>query len=157
MTVLRRVTMAFMLLQTLSIGAASPVDVYSFPDAQSKARYKALIDEFRCPKCLNTNIAGSDAPIAQDLRRTVHRLVVQEGMTDQQVRDYLQKRYGDFVLYDPPFNARTGLVWILPVILLLIGCGVLVMLHRRARLRDQQVHELSPDERQRVNSLLEEP
>ena len=80
--------LAWLLLFCLPAGwAASPVDVYQFDDESQRQRYKLLIDEFRCPKCLNTNIAGSDAPIAQDLRRTVHRLVVVEGYTDQQVRD----------------------------------------------------------------------
>ena len=76
---------------------ASQIDVYHFDDAEQQRHYKALIEEFRCPKCLNTNIAGSDAPIAQDLRRTVHKLVVVDGYTDQEVRDFLQQRYGDFV------------------------------------------------------------
>ncbi|MEC8060686.1 MAG: cytochrome c-type biogenesis protein, partial [Pseudomonadota bacterium] len=80
---------------------ASTVDVLAFESEQQQRRYKALIDEFRCPKCLNTNLSGSDAPIAQDLRRSVYRLV-QEGRSDQQIRDFLQQRYGDFVLYKPP-------------------------------------------------------
>ncbi|MEM7080246.1 MAG: cytochrome c-type biogenesis protein [Pseudomonadota bacterium] len=112
---------------------ASQIDVYRFDDAQQKTRYQALIAELRCPKCLNTNLAGSDAPIAQDLRAAVHRLVVQEGFTDQQVRDWLQARYGDFVLYDPPFTARTWLVWVLPIGLLLVGLGLLLLLQRRGR------------------------
>ena len=111
--------------------ANSPVDVYHFDSDQQQRRYKALIDEFRCPKCLNTNIAGSDAPIAQDLRRTVHRLVVVEGYTDEQIRTYLHDRYGDFVLYRPPFNSRTWLIWIMPVVLLLLGFVVVVLLQRK--------------------------
>jgi cytochrome c-type biogenesis protein CcmH len=87
--------------------AVSQIDTFEFSDEVQERRYRALIDEFRCPKCLNTNLAGSDAPIAQDLRKVVYRLVVIEAKADQEVRDYLQARYGDFVLYDPPFNART--------------------------------------------------
>ena len=116
--------------------AASPVDVYQFEDDGQRQRYRALIEEFRCPKCLNTNIAGSDAPIAQDLRRTVHRLVVQEGYSDKQVRDFLQARYGDFVLYDPPFNARTYLIWLVPVGLGMLALAVLSLLWRRAQVGD---------------------
>ena len=82
--------------------------------ATQEARYRALTEEFRCPKCLNTNLAGSDAPIAADLRATVHRLIL-EGATDQAIRDYLQARYGDFVLYDPPVRRDTLLLWIAPV------------------------------------------
>ena len=84
------------------VWAAGPVDVYRFQSAEQEARYRALIAEFRCPKCLNTNLAGSDAPIAQDLRRTVHRLVVTEGLADQEIRHYLQDRYGEvYVALEP--------------------------------------------------------
>ena len=65
---------------------------------------------------MNTNIAGSDALSAQTLRAAVHRMVVQEGKTDAEVLAFMQDRYGDFVLYDPPLSARTWLVWMLPVI-----------------------------------------
>ena len=78
----------------MSVMAASQIDVYHFDSDEQQRRYRALIDELRCPKCLNTNISGSDAPIAQDLRRTVHKLVVIDGLSDQEVRDYLQTRYG---------------------------------------------------------------
>ncbi len=62
---------------TVALGA-SQIDTFQFADDVEKRRYRALIEEFRCPKCLNTNLAGSDAPIAQDLRKTVHRLVAIE-------------------------------------------------------------------------------
>ena len=91
--------------------AASTVDVLTFESEQQQRRYKALIDEFRCPKCLNTNLSGSDAPIALDLRRSVYRLV-RDGHTDQYIRDFLQQRYGDFVLYKPPFSGRTAFIWL---------------------------------------------
>ena len=134
--------------------AVSPVDVYKFDSPEQQHRYKNLIAEFRCPKCLNTNIAGSDAPIAQDLRRTVHRLVVQENYSDQEVRDFLQTRYGDFVLYNPPFNSRTYLIWLIPVGL--AGVGLLVLFGLLRRARQQQEVSLDESQRQRVRALLEE-
>ena len=139
---------------TVTARAASAIDVYTFPDEAEKARYKALIAEFRCPKCLNTNIAGSDAPIAQDLRRTVHRLVVVEKRSNDEVRSYLHERYGDFVLYDPPFNARTGWVWILPVVLLGIGGLLLFVMVRRARSVTQP--EMTAEQRSLVEEVLNE-
>ena len=117
---------------TVALGA-SQIDTFQFADDVEKRRYRALIEEFRCPKCLNTNLAGSDAPIAQDLRKTVHRLVAIEGMSDQEVRDYLQARYGDFVLYDPPFNIRTWYIWLVPIGLGLLALFVLYRLQRSAR------------------------
>ena len=130
---------------------ASPVDVYDFPNAQTEFRYRALTAEFRCPKCLNTNLAGSDAPIAQDLRAAVHRLIVEEGRSDQEVRDYLQTRYGDFVLYDPPFKTATLALWLGPILFLGIGLGLLA-----GRWRRQQGARLSEAERARLQRILDE-
>ena len=120
-------------LPTGAVMAASQIDTFSFTDEVQERRYRALIEEFRCPKCLNTNLAGSDAPIAQDLRKVVYRLVVTQGMSDQEVRDYLQARYGDFVLYDPPFNAKTWYIWLVPIALGVLALFVLLRLVRGAR------------------------
>ena len=120
-------------LPTGAVMAASQIDTFSFTDEVQERRYRALIEEFRCPKCLNTNLAGSDAPIAQDLRKVVYRLVVTQGMSDQEVRDFLQARYGDFVLYDPPFNAKTWYIWLVPIALGMLALFVLLRLVRGAR------------------------
>ena len=92
------------------------VDAFEFKDAQQAARYNSLIQEFRCPKCLNTNLAGSDAPIAKDLRRAVHRLI-NEGKTDQEIREFMLSRYGDFVLYKPRLTPATLMLWFPPCLL----------------------------------------
>ncbi|MFV2090505.1 MAG: cytochrome c-type biogenesis protein [Pseudomonadales bacterium] len=134
----------------VSTGAAGgQVDVYEFPNPDLEARYRALIDEFRCPKCLNTNLAGSDAPIAADLRKTVHRLLVQEAFEDQQIRDFLQARYGDFVLYDPPFKPGTWALWLLPVVFIAIGVWALARVVRPA---ERTV--LSAEEQAKIESIL---
>ncbi len=135
-----------------AVRGAGPVDVYEFPSPAMEARYRALIDEFRCPKCLNTNLSGSDAPIAKDLRATVHRLLVEEGMSDQQVRDYLQARYGDFVLYDPPLKPGTWPLWGAPVLFGLAGLWVLSRVVSKPGSR----RALSAEDRARVRRLLEE-
>ena len=131
--------------------AAGPVDVYEFPDAATEARYRSLIDEFRCPKCLNTNLSGSDSPIAKDLRRTIHRLVVSDGLDDEQVRGFLQERYGDFVLYDPPFRPDTWILWLGPVLLVIVGIGVLIRV-----LRQPAATPLSADDSARLHAILED-
>ena len=133
-----------------TVQAASTVDVLTFESAEQQRRYKALIDEFRCPKCLNTNLSGSDAPIAQDLRHSVYRLV-RAGQSDQQIRDFLQQRYGDFVLYKPPFSGRTAFIWLIPIGLLLIGAVVLFALQSQGRRRPIR---LSVQEAKRVDQLL---
>lgn len=140
---------ALIVVTTGSARAASPVDLYEFDGPAQEARYQALIAELRCPKCLNTNLAGSDAPIAQDLRRTVHRLITEEGMSDREIRAFLQARYGDFVLYDPPFRPDTWILWLAPAFFLLIGAVVLWrMLHR------PRAAGLSADEAVELRRLL---
>lgn len=140
----------FALTGALLVHAAGQVDVYEFPDSASEERYRALIEEFRCPKCLNTNLAGSDAPIARDLRRTVHRLVI-EGSSDADIRRYLQDRYGDFVLYDPPFRPDTWLLWLTPLALMLIGAWVLVVMLRRPA-----AAPMSDADDERLRSILDD-
>lgn len=131
--------------------AASQVDVFTFDNETQRERYRVLIEELRCPKCLNTNIAGSDAPIAQDLRALVHRQIVQEGMSDQQILDFVHARYGDFVLYDPPFNQRTWLLWLLPVGVAVLVIGVLVSMVRRGA--QHKVRTLDDTDRARLAAL----
>jgi cytochrome c-type biogenesis protein CcmH len=96
-------------------------------------------------------LSGSDAPIAQDLRRSVYRLV-RNGESDQEIRDFLQQRYGDFVLYKPPFAGRTAFIWLIPIGLLLLGVAVLVALQGRGR--RQQAAGLSAAEAQRLDEIL---
>jgi len=146
-----RASVLALLLCSLSAWSLSPVDVYDFPDAEAEARFRSLIAEFRCPKCLNTNLAGSDAPIAQDLRAAVYRLVVREGLSDQEIRDYLQVRYGDFVLYDPPLKAATLLLWGGPLVFLLAGLGLVA-----GRLARQRSVPLSDEERVRLAKALDD-
>jgi len=128
--------------------AASTVEVHQFTDPAIEARYYGLIDELRCPKCQNTNLAGSDAPIAQDLRATVYRLLIEEGMSDTQIRRYLVDRYGEFVLYDPPFNAYTAALWLLP--LLALGIGIVLV---RRFTKAPELMALTPEEGARLAEL----
>ncbi len=154
MKILQVALCGVVLAVTGSAWAVSQVDVYQFDNEQQQRRYKALIEEFRCPKCLNTNIAGSDAPIAQDLRRTVHKLVVVDGYTDDQVRDFLQQRYGDFVLYKPPFTARTMIIWLMPLALAVLGAVILFLLTSRAR--SKRAVALDAGDQSRLKAILEE-
>ncbi|MEQ8486326.1 MAG: cytochrome c-type biogenesis protein CcmH [Pseudomonadales bacterium] len=129
--------------------AAGPVDLYDFQDAEQEARFRDLIAELRCPKCLNTNLAGSDAPIAQDLRRTVHRLLTEEQMSDAEVLAFLQARYGDFVLYNPPFRPDTWVLWLGPLAFVAVGVVVLWRV-----LRQPPQAPLSAEETERVRTIL---
>ena len=137
-----------MVLAVATCLGASAIDGFDFPDAETADRYQRLITDFRCPKCLNESIASSGAPIAVDLRRTVRRLM-EEGATNDAIRDHLQERYGDFVLYDPPFKPSTWLLWFSPVVLLVVGLVVLVRVARRGA-----ASETAPDDLDRARRLL---
>jgi cytochrome c-type biogenesis protein CcmH len=92
----------------------------AFDDPVLNERYRALIREIRCPKCLNESIAESDAPVAADLRREVRRLIG-EGATDDEVKTFLSARYGEFVLYRPRVSQTTLALWAGPFVFLVIG------------------------------------
>ncbi len=130
-------------------GGSGVIDPYGFPDETSRERYERLIAELRCPQCLNTNLAGSDAMIARDLRREVRRLVL-EGRSDGEVLDFMHERYGDFILYRPRFAAGTALLWLGPLGLLL-AAGLAWLAVVRAR---RPAAALSQEERVRLARLL---
>jgi len=115
-------------LFTVSLSAfAQKTDVQEpllFANAQQQERFNKLTEELRCLVCQNQNLADSDAPLAHDLRREVHEMVL-AGRTNEQVKEFLVTRYGDFVLYRPPVQKNTYLLWLAPLVLLLIGALVL--------------------------------
>lgn len=152
---MKRLLSAALLGLTLSLGAQAAIDTYEFNDEAARARYRTLTEELRCPKCQNQNIADSDAPIAMDLRREIHRMLG-EGKSDEEIVDFLVARYGDFVRYNPPVNARTWLLWYGPWILLGAGLGVLalIVLRRRRPPASGQGADLSAEERARLDQLL---
>jgi cytochrome c-type biogenesis protein CcmH len=130
--------------------AQGAIEAFEFATPQEAARYRMLTEELRCPKCINTNLAGSDSPIAADLRATVFRLI-RGGASDQAVRDYLQARYGDFVLYDPPVRRDTLVLWLAPALLLVVGLGVIALMVLRRREGKSQLTDV---ETARLNQLL---
>ena len=136
--------------------SASTVDVFEFDTPEQETRYRALIAEIRCPKCMNTNIAGSDALSAQTLRAAVHRMIVTEGKSDQEVLDFMHDRYGDFVLYDPPLTSRTWLVWMLPLIVALLIVFFIARIATRARTAsspEEDLGALDEETRQQLQAL----
>ncbi|MCE2460522.1 MAG: cytochrome c-type biogenesis protein CcmH [Pseudomonadales bacterium] len=139
---MRRCMGVVLLLAVATCLGASAIDGFDFPDPETADRYQRLTTEFRCPKCLNESIASSGAPIAVDLRRTVRRLM-EEGATDDAIRSHLQERYGDFVLYDPPFEPSTWFLWFSPVVLLLVVAWVLMRIARRDVARETESDDLA--------------
>jgi cytochrome c-type biogenesis protein CcmH/NrfF len=101
-----------------------------FSDESLRVRYQQLIQELRCPKCQNQNLADSNAPISLDLRAQVQELL-EQGMSDRQIKDYLSARYSDFILYRPEVNKTTWLLWGAPVLFMLLGVGAAYSLYRK--------------------------
>lgn len=152
MNALRAIVIGLMLALTASSGAVV-FEQRDFDDAAQLARYKTLIRELRCLVCQNQNLADSDAGLAADLRREVHRMIL-EGKSDEDIIDFMVARYGDFVLYRPPLKAKTVLLWSGPFVLGL-GALALLLIHLRRRGSDcATATPLSDEERARLRALL---
>jgi cytochrome c-type biogenesis protein CcmH len=138
-------------LLLLSQSVHAEIEVYQFANPELELRYQTLTEELRCLVCQNQNIADSHAELAQDLRRKVYEKL-NAGESNSQIIDYMTERYGDFVLYRPPFNVKTLILWLAPVLTLLIGgIGFWSLLKRRETNTDEQ---LSDSERARLDELL---
>ncbi|WP_172829850.1 cytochrome c-type biogenesis protein [Halopseudomonas xinjiangensis] len=143
---------ALLVVSALAIAA---IDTYEFESEAQRQRFYELSGELRCPKCQNQNIADSNAPIATDMRREVHRLL-QEGQSDEAIIDFMVSRYGDFVRYRPGLTGQTMVLWFAPVLFLVVGIAVLlVLVRRRRRVPGAPTRHLSEDEQQQLRDLLD--
>ena len=124
-------------------------------DAALDARLKKLEEELRCLVCQNQSLADSTAPLAEDLRREVRSLAV-AGKDDEQIKQYLVARYGDFVLYDPPVKRITWLLWFGPFVLLAGGAVVWWLIARR-RKRGDDDDPTPPSGVDKARELLDSP
>lgn len=136
-----------------SFNAYAGVEVQTFDSQQEEQTYKKLIDELRCLVCQNQNLADSNAELAQDLRKKIVEMI-EAGKSEQQIVDYMVARYGDFVLYRPPLNKNTFLLWAGPFLILLMGLFVLVVFVTRQKNREKP--SLSEQQQQRARKLLDE-
>ncbi len=135
-----------------SLVIATPVDTYVFKDKVTEIRFNALNKELRCPKCQNQNLADSNSPIAEDLRREVYELL-QQGKADVEIVDFMVARYGEFVLYRPRVSSVTYILWYGPAGLLFIGVIVVVIILRRKPEKKAQ-KELSSKQKDKLDHIL---
>ena len=145
----RAIMAAAMLLIAAAAHAVEPSEMLKDPALEARAR--AISQELRCLVCQNQSIDDSNADLAHDLRVIVRERLV-AGDSDQQVKDYLVARYGDFVLLDPPFRARTLILWLGPAALLAFGAIVIAIVLRKRR--SEAPAPLSEDESRRLARLL---
>jgi len=124
---------------TLSVSVIAIDAEQAFDDPVLQARYEKLVAEVRCVTCQNQSIKDSNAFIASDLRREIRRMI-DEGKSNEEIKDFLVARYGDFVLYSPRFEGKTLALWIAPFLLVLFGGFALVRVvrHRMALPMDDE-------------------
>jgi cytochrome c-type biogenesis protein CcmH len=128
---------------------AQAIEPMAFANHAQEVRFQHLTHELRCPMCQNESLADSNAPIARDLRNQIFKMM-QQGKSDDQIKQYLVDRYSDYVLYDPPLSGGTWLLWFGPLLILLGGAGVvLIALKKRSRRdvdnADSSIHTLPTD------------
>lgn len=143
--------LVLVLAATVLLGSENLVQ---FSDESLRIRYQALITELRCPKCQNQNLADSNSPISQDLREEVQRMLEQQ-MTDVEIKYHLTSRYSEFILYRPDVNKTTYLLWGSPVVILLIGLIVALRLNRRNTVQAVSSGKTQIDNESRLAELLE--
>jgi len=139
-----------MIVLLLNLQVEAAIDAYPFPNAELQERHNMLIEELRCPQCLNTNLAGSDSMIARDLRREVHRMLL-DGKSDDEILDFMHQRYGDFILYKPRLQKGTLVLWFGPLVLLLVA---LIVAFRLLKSRKDRISVLSDSDAKRLEELI---
>ena len=133
------------------LASAYTLEEFHFQDPAQAEDFRRLTAELRCLVCQNESLAGSQADLAQDLRKEVYRLL-QSGKSRQEVISFLVDRYGDFVLYDPPLKPATYPLWF--GALLLAGFGGLFLFLTLRKKKEAREEAMSPEERQRLQALL---
>lgn len=133
---------------------AEMVDTYPFKTPEERVRAVELAKSLRCPQCQNQNLVESNSPIAYDLRLEVYQMV-NEGKSNQQILEVMTARFGDFVLYKPPFQGTTLLLWLSPILCFLFALGGMWR-HVRARNQDTDSTQLDPADEEKLQQLIKQ-
>ena len=140
------------LLLIMSTVSIATIDVYEFENAQQEADFSVLVQELRCPKCQNQNIADSNAGLAKDIKDRAYKLLL-DGKSKEYITDYMVERYGDFITYRPPVTKNTWVLWFGPFILLIVVVLVLV-LRKSTGAKPQSSAHITDEQKHRVDVLL---
>ncbi len=153
-----RTLVCILCLLSFTAESESSKEVYSFVIDENQERFYTLLETYRCPKCQSSNLSGSNAPIAKDLKREIHRLI-EEGKTDKQIEAFLRSRYGDFILYKPALRKNTLILWLGPFILLSLIIFLVVSWNMFSKLKSKDLEAeqiIKVIERTRLKKLFEE-
>ena len=135
-------TAVVLMLLTTAVEAVDPTQM---PTPALQSRYLSLTHELRCMQCQNESIADSPVDLAADLRRQVHDMLI-AGKTDDDVRNFMVARYGEFILFRPRMSLRTAWLWLAPGVLILVGAFVAVrIVQQRSALVTQDNEPLEED------------
>jgi len=141
------------LLIGLSFSVNAGLEIREFTNKDQEARYNQLIDELRCLVCQNQNLADSDSQLAKDLRAKVFEMVT-TNQSDKQIQEYMVNRYGEYVLYNPPLDPVTSVLWIGPFIALF--AAIVLLLYSIRKRSKAAPAQLSDADHKRSKQLLEE-
>lgn len=145
--------MILLSMTLMSQALATPVDTYEFKSVDNQKRALGLAHSLRCPQCQNQNLIDSNSPVAQDLRLEVYEMV-DAGKGDDEIIEFMTSRYGEFVLYKPRMEAKTYVLWLGPIALLLFGLLIGFFFIRKQRISDVDVQEISAEEQKELDKLL---
>lgn len=107
--------------------------IYSFENSNQQIIFENLLEELRCLVCQNQSLADSASGLATDLRDEVYQMVIQDN-SQQTIKTFLVERYGNFVLYDPPLNPSTSILWFAPFILAILAVGLVVFFSKKPKI-----------------------
>ncbi|MGB0754109.1 MAG: cytochrome c-type biogenesis protein [Candidatus Pseudothioglobus sp.] len=128
---------------------AESIEASIFETEEQQSRYTQLIEDIRCPVCQGQSIGGSNSGLAKDLREKVREMIL-DGQSDPEIYSYMVERYGDFVVYKPPINIKTYLLWFAPLFILILS---LIFLFRSTRRNKEKTVNVSSD-LERAKKLL---
>ncbi len=143
-----------LLLLIFTLPLFAGIETYTFETPEQERIYHKLTEELRCLVCQNQNIAGSNAELAQDLRKKAYEQVKQ-GKSEKQVKRWMVDRYGDFVLYSPPIKSTTLFLWAGPLLFLLIAFVVLWRIGRARRNQPSEVEPVDEQSLEQARHMLE--
>jgi cytochrome c-type biogenesis protein CcmH len=142
---------AFLLFFGFMFNVMAGVEVNEFTNKQDEQQFKKLVNELRCLVCQNQNLADSNAELAQDLRKEVYQMI-QKGQSSEEIIEFMVARYGDFVLYRPPFKAQTFILWLGPFFILFFAV-VFLFIFIKNKKSSAQI-EISDEEKLQAEKLI---
>ena len=143
--------MLLLMIGSLVAPLLGAVEVREFDDLEKQTRYEHLLKEVRCLVCQNQSLGDSDAELAKDLRDEIYSMI-QSGQSEEEAISFLTDRYGDFVLYRPPFKSITWLLWVGPALFILAG-GSIAFWPKRDKNRQANPKGLTDEERLELDRL----